>query len=584
MGVLLQAFYRRGENGVPSSVNGDSWWDHLAKQANELRRAGFTAVWPPPATKSAKGNHPNAVGYDLFDDYDLGSKNQKGTVATLYGTREQLARCVAIMRANGLDVYLDLVEHQRDGGSGPPHHHHTFRYADADGNIGGGRFPKDPPNFYKGSSEEAYRPGGDSFGADLKIVRDSTHYVFNNLIDNVDWLTRALDIQGYRVDDVTGLSTDFLFPFLNSKAMATKFAVGEFWDIKVENIKPWLFDQNTMKGRCSAFDFPLQFALRRMCNRNRFDPFDMSELDHAGLAGSFPFNAVTFVENHDTDSDPRGANKIVRNKMLAYAYILTSEGYPCVFYKDYSNDQFCYGLKRFIDKLLIIHEKIAEGPTQRRFPTQQGLERSDVFAYERMSGPHLLVGLNNDEANAKTITVDTGFGANVSLRDYTGHGADVQTDGAGRVTIEIPKSVDGFGYVCYSRQGIDDGFSVQGHTVTQAFEGAQDLDIKPADNTNFVEAARVWCEQVTPIRGSLQFDTKDWTDATTITLQLIDPARAMLASATFLRTTPQGSSIFATAKVTGFHVFQIRSAATPETNPKPPYTLDVTYQAPMVLI
>ena len=576
MGVLLQAFYKRGEKGVPSPANGDEidpWWDHLARQANELRLAGFTAVWLPPVTKGASGK--NSVGYDVFDDYDLGSKDQKSTVATLYGKREELARCVAVMRANGIDVYIDLVEHQRDGGSGP--HHHTFRYADADGNIGGGRFPKDPANFYPGRSQEAYVPGGQAFGADLKIVRDPTHYVFNGLIDSVDWATRGLDIQGYRIDDVTGLSTDFLFPFLNSKAMAKKFAVGEFWDTTANHIETWLFGQNTMKGRCSAFDFPLQFVLRQMCNRS--GPFDMSELDHAGLFHSSPFNAVTFVENHDTDSN--GKDTIVRNKMLAYAYILTSEGYPSVFYKDYSNDQFCYGLKQFIDKLLFIHEKIADGPTQRRFPTQPG--RSDVFAYERTGGHHLLVGLNNDEANAKTITVDTGFGANVNLRDYTGHGADVQTDGTGRVTIEIPKSIDGMGYVCYSRQGIDGGFSVQGQTVTQVFEGAQDLDIKPADNTNFVQAASVWCEQGTPIRGSLQFDERDWTDTTTITLQLIDPGGEILASATFHRTTPQGASIVAAAKVTDFHVFQIRSAATPATNPKPSYTLSVTYQTPQKL-
>src|SRR5262249_39975028 len=95
----------------------------------------------------------------------------------------------------------------------------------------------------------------------------------------------------------------------------------------------------------------------------------------------------------------------------------------------------------------------------------------------------------------------------------------------------------GLGYVCYSRQGIDGGFSAQGHNVTQAFEGAEDLDIKPADNTHFVKAACVWCDQGTPIRGSLQYiDTKDWTGATTISLQLIGPDGEMLASGTFIRT------------------------------------------------
>src|SRR5258707_7609812 len=96
MGVLLQAFYQRGNSGVPSPADGDpidAWWDHLAKQATQLRKAGFTAIWLPPVTNGASGK--DSAGYDVFDDYDLGSKNQKGTVATHYSTREPLTRCVA---------------------------------------------------------------------------------------------------------------------------------------------------------------------------------------------------------------------------------------------------------------------------------------------------------------------------------------------------------------------------------------------------------------------------------------------------------------------------------------------------------
>lgn len=38
-----------------------------------------------------------------------------GSMPTRFGSREQLHRCVAIQRANGLDVFLDMVEHHRDG-------------------------------------------------------------------------------------------------------------------------------------------------------------------------------------------------------------------------------------------------------------------------------------------------------------------------------------------------------------------------------------------------------------------------------------------------------------------------------------
>ena len=111
MSVLLQGFFF----GVESASATD-WWDHLAGQAQDLRKVGFSAIWLPPPYKGASGGVSN--GYDPFDDYDLGSKDQRVTVPTHYGTREQLQRCAAMMRANGIDVYVDLVENQRDGDDG----------------------------------------------------------------------------------------------------------------------------------------------------------------------------------------------------------------------------------------------------------------------------------------------------------------------------------------------------------------------------------------------------------------------------------------------------------------------------------
>jgi alpha-amylase len=566
MGVLLQAFYQRSDRGVPSPADGDpidAWWDHLAKQASRLRQVGFTAIWLPPVTKGGSGK--DSVGYDVFDDYDLGSKNQKGTVATHYGTREQLTRCVAVMRANGLDVYADLVENQRGGGGGPGGF--TFRYADADGQIGGGRFPKNPDDFHPNVPQDPNVPGPDfSFGSDLAPINGGTPRgsVSRHLIDGADWLTRALDIQGYRLDDVKGQSSDFLLPFLNSKSMAGKFAVAEYFDTDIRKIQDWIF--NRMRGRPSAFDFATRFTLANMCD-NR--PFNMAILDHVGLAGSDPLQAVTFVENHDTDrSEP-----VFQNKLLAYAYILTSEGYPCVFYKDYSTDKFCFGLKPEIDNLLFIHEEIANGGTLQRF------KDFDVFAYERLAGAHLLVALNNDPNAARTITVITGFGANVGLHDYSGHSGDVRTDSGGQVTVTIPKNANGIGYVCYSRQGIGSAFQIQTHTVTQAFEGAQDLDIKPASTDEPVDIGRVFCEAGKQIRGVLTFDPKDWTPTTTLTLNLLDPSGNSLGTKAF-KQGQQGDSLVAMAVTTGFHTFRIQAANTSETHSKVSYTLEATYQAP----
>ena len=78
-----------------------------------------------------------------------------------------------------------------------------------------------------------------------------------------------------------------------------------------------------------------------------------------GLAGISPASAVTFVENHDTDLN--SGDNVVFNKVLGYAYILTSEGYPCVYYRDYDMGPDGYKLKPKIDNLIWIHEKLATG-------------------------------------------------------------------------------------------------------------------------------------------------------------------------------------------------------------------------------
>src|SRR5712671_4500347 len=138
MGVILQAIYKvPGGHTVPSPFDGNRrtpwWWDHVASQANAFRQAGFTAIWLPPALKTNAGAFPGADGYGPFDDYDLGSKNQFFSIPTRFGPRERLQRCSAIMRANGIDVYLDTVLHHRDGGN-----NFVYRYRGADGTAGVG--------------------------------------------------------------------------------------------------------------------------------------------------------------------------------------------------------------------------------------------------------------------------------------------------------------------------------------------------------------------------------------------------------------------------------------------------------------
>jgi alpha-amylase len=515
MGVILQATYKFA-NGhtVPSPYDGNRrvpwWWDRLASQAASLQQAGFTAILLPPALKTSAGAFPGADGYGVFDDYDLGAKSQFFSVPSRFGNRERLQRCTAIMRANGLDVYLDIVPHQRDGGND-----FVYSYLGANGKAGAGRFPKHKTCFVPNVKRDPIAgPVSDdfAFGDELAPVNAlPKDYVMNGLIGAVDWQTRAVDAQGYRVDDTKGMAVEFVSRLLSSKAMAGKFAVGEYFDGNPDTLNWWVWNSG-MNGRSCTFDFGLRFALEAMCNNS--GRWDMTQLDHAGFTGRDPAHSVSFVENHDTDLN----SPVIWNKTLGYAYVLTSEGYPCVYYKDYSSDNGCYGLKPFLDNLVWIHENLANGSTIFRHKEYQ------FVVYERMGWPNLLVGLNNDPSNGwKTVTVPASFGANVHLHDYSGHAGDVWTDGGGNVTIGIPPNDNGLGYVCYSRAGLDKPNPVRRLETTQVFEGAEDLDIGPATANETVRIGRIWCDSGFPVT------LKPESDATGLSFSLVDPAGNALA-------------------------------------------------------
>ncbi len=85
-------------------------WNEITAKMPELAEAGYDSIWIPPPTKGSGGL---SVGYDLFDPFDLGSKDQEGTVSTLYGTESDLIRLVETAHRFGIRVYLDNVMNHR---------------------------------------------------------------------------------------------------------------------------------------------------------------------------------------------------------------------------------------------------------------------------------------------------------------------------------------------------------------------------------------------------------------------------------------------------------------------------------------
>ena len=83
------------------------FWERCRQQASRLKEDGFDMMWLPPAYKGASG--ARSVGYDVYDTYDLGEFDQKDTIATKYGTKEEYLNAVKALQEQGIEVLADVV-------------------------------------------------------------------------------------------------------------------------------------------------------------------------------------------------------------------------------------------------------------------------------------------------------------------------------------------------------------------------------------------------------------------------------------------------------------------------------------------
>ena len=89
------------------------WWKRCAAKAQNLSDLGITIVWLPPAYKATSRDD---VGYGVYDMYDLGEFDQKGTVRTKYGTKDEYLEAIRAFHEAGISVYADIVLNHRMGG------------------------------------------------------------------------------------------------------------------------------------------------------------------------------------------------------------------------------------------------------------------------------------------------------------------------------------------------------------------------------------------------------------------------------------------------------------------------------------
>ncbi len=110
MGVMFQAFYW---NCPKLEKREYDWWEYVKSKIPTLKEVGFTGLWLPPASKAA--NNPS-MGYDVYDYYDLGEFDQKGSIRTWFGSKDELVSLIAAAHEAGLQAYADLVINHNSGG------------------------------------------------------------------------------------------------------------------------------------------------------------------------------------------------------------------------------------------------------------------------------------------------------------------------------------------------------------------------------------------------------------------------------------------------------------------------------------
>jgi len=349
----MQTFYWDCPNDLEQPFG---WWSFIKSKVTELRQAGFTAFWLPPLNKAAE---QQSMGYDPFDYYDLGDIDQKGGVPTWFGSKADLLALIEEAHQNNIDLYADLVFNHNSGGELEENpHDHISRWTKFE--PGSGKFNRNWICFHPSPYETM---DGLSFG-DMPDLCHRNPDVYDALLEYGRWLLEEIGIDGFRYDFVKGYGAWMVRAIqelrgLKGEQSFKPFGVGECWDSD-RTINDWLAEVNTWSDNpISAFDFPLRWRLQDLCMT---DGFSLKTLTAGGtiLTDGFPSIGVTFVENHDVAR----SSPITTDKLLAYSYILTHEGYPCVFWQDYYQYNLAKtGTLNGIDALVKAHEQFAGGST-----------------------------------------------------------------------------------------------------------------------------------------------------------------------------------------------------------------------------
>jgi alpha-amylase len=567
MGVILDTNYRiwnaakqSDDVGWPQGSPTEPWaYQRIAAVATEFANAGFSVIKLPPSCLGGAGIFSD--GYDKYDDYMLDG--------TAFGSAEMLRQCIGAINAHGMAAYGDLVLHQYGGGKDGVY-------------LTTPRFAKTPTCFSGPPPRVAADPvpdaaGNFAFGDRAAYVHSlPAGYMHDGAIAATEFLAKTAGFAGFRLDDVKGTNAQVIWDMLHTAGVLSDiFAVGEYFDGNPVAVANWV--NGYMTGRASVYDFAFKFNVGDICNNSsrRW----MGALADIGYVARDAYRSVTFIESADSDNSP--GQQTIWNKILGYAIMLTFPGYPQVYYRDWADDPGCYGLKKWINNLIWIHETLAQGEFVVRLDTHE-----QVFVHERLGHGHAIgcvCFFNNDQYHTHTVTVQTSLGPWQEVHEYTGNGPynNIWTDGLGRLTATVPRNDNGQSYLVYAKPLPHGGLPLMWtpRFTQQTFYGANDLNIPAASNVNRL-IGRLDIAAGSPVTCTLSADHTGWADHSTITFQLVcvaNPSVNPAGGATLDVASSQATSQ-SSAALDGWYEIHITGAALPPEGAA--FELTVSYLAP----
>lgn len=446
--VMMQAF----EWHLESDGNYYNW---LKEEAATLKENGIDVLWLPPMFKATS---PEDVGYGIYDLYDLGEFDQKGSVRTKYGTMEELKSAITELHKNDIQIYADVVLNHKAGADFTE----EFEAVQVDDNDRtkeisedhiiegwtGFNFPgrKGKYSEFEWHSEHFagvdYDQKTDTTGV-FKILGEDKHWsegvsgekgnfdylmfadvdhkhpdVQKEILAWAEWFINYTDIDGMRFDALKHIEENFipqLIQHIEENIEKEIYFFGEYWLYDPDEKDHYLYET---KYHTDLVDVALHY---NMANASKNDgDFDLRTIFDNTLVAEHPLIAVTFVDNHDSQPG-QALESFVEPwfKKLAYGLILLRvDGYPCVFYGDYygiKGEEPVDGQADMINNLIAIRKEYAWGE-QTDYP-----ESEDLIGWVRQG--------NEEHPGSLAVLLSTGDEETLKM--------NVGEDQAGKVFIEL---------------------------------------------------------------------------------------------------------------------------------------------------